>query len=433
MAGKGALIVRLWLAASVVTGAVLAGIAAGESGAPASTAEVDELIQQLDSDQWAQRQAAQKKLIEMGPGIREHLQAALAQTDDPQIRTELELVLSQVALNERIGQTLVTLNLKDVSAEEAFEELMRQAGAPLVVQPETLWKQRQVSVSIDMSRQPFWEAFRELGRQAGITVREQRSANGLVLQAGDIEPLMGPTVHSGPLMIVLRSAERRSSVDYSNRGEKASLTLNMRVYVEPKLRVYGRTYGAELEQATDEQGNSLLAEAPAAPAGLSNDRAQVFPVVIRLAQPPVASQKIALLKGHIKLAAMVRSETLEVNDLFEVESQSHQVGPHQVLLRCTSKAPNEFEIRVTVFRGAGESYWDRAIDAKEILVYDAQGQQLSATNSTSSTGNQVENRLTIRMAGKNAKLGPPARLEWTLPVAIRELSIPFEFRDLELP
>lgn len=409
---------------------------ASTTAAPESTDErVDQLVQQLASDDWQERQRAQQSLIQLGEGAVGRLQGLIGQTDDPEVRAAIETVLSEVSLHAMIGQTLVTLDLTNVPAEQAFTALMQQAGARVSVVPQNLWRQRPVNVTIQAREQPFWEVLRELGQKTGITLRDQRSTAEMVLTPGDVDELMGPTVHSGAFMIIASSAERRAMVDYSGRREpRHHLILTLHAYAEPKLRIFGRAHDAVLEDVLDEAGNSLIDEDRSQVTAIGPDGSQIFSLGVRLAPPPLSSERIALLRGSFQVAAQVRNETLEVDQIASASNLTRTVGHHQVLISTLRKAEDEYEIRLAVFRSdSDDTYWDRAIDAREIRLFDAKERQLTPGTTIVRVDQRTEHRLTVKLTGKNAGLGPPERLRWTLPVEIREMSVPFEFRDLPLP
>lgn len=433
---------RHWIGGLVVVTTVLAGGVRGETPVIASAddaegdhAVIDALVEQLGSDTWQQRQAAQDQLVALGAAATGRLRAHLEAAQDPEIRGALETVLADLWLHEVTGQTLVTLQLHDAAPREAFTELMRQARAPLRVLPATLWDSRQVGITIDRAGEPFWEVCRELAQRTGITVRDQRAPGELVFSSGSPDRLFGPTVHSGPFMIVAASADQRATLDYGGqRPGTQTLSITLRVFAEPKLRIFGRTPGAVVEEAIDENGHSMLAPDPSAATGLSAVGSQAFPLVVRLAPVSPGGKSIARLKGHFEVAAQLRSATLEVENLADARNLATSVGHHRVMITTEAKSPVEHEVRLSVFRdGSYERYWDRALDGRSVELYDADGKLLSANRTMSRSGQQAETRFRVKLAATNEGLGPPARLVWTVPVEMREMTVPFEFRDLPLP
>src|SRR4051812_4348701 len=136
-------------------------------------ASVEALIAQLGDQQWAIRQSAQDQLIAMGQPVIPRLRQVAKESSNDEVRQRAEAAIAEINEIVLTGPSLITMHAKDMPARDAFAELSRQAGANLQPMPPELWELKTwPKISVDLDREPFWNALRAIGAQANVELRQ---------------------------------------------------------------------------------------------------------------------------------------------------------------------------------------------------------------------------------------------------------------------
>lgn len=167
---------RFWFGALILGGIVCLNVAAevrkqadGNAGVD-KRARAEELVRQLGSSQFPQREKAHKELEAMGLPALEALRKAIMSADLETSRRASDLVRKleeKEATANLLAPRMVHLHVKDMPALEAVAELSRQSGYGIQVGGDrTLLSQRKVT--LNTGRTTFWEAFDQLCAAAGL-------------------------------------------------------------------------------------------------------------------------------------------------------------------------------------------------------------------------------------------------------------------------
>jgi hypothetical protein len=137
--------------------------AVAQQPAPAPTPdEVAKLVEQLGSDEFAEREAAEKRLTELGPSVLEELRAGLKSENPETVRRVRELIRKaerRLANEKATAPTLVEINAKDKALDSILADLSKQARCEVVLGglgPGEL-ANKKLTVSTG-GKVPFWEA-----------------------------------------------------------------------------------------------------------------------------------------------------------------------------------------------------------------------------------------------------------------------------------
>jgi hypothetical protein len=403
-------------------------------------ARVDALIAELSSDDWPRRQDAEEQLVQLAADAVPRLRETAETAEDAEVRARCESALHRIAVNERIGPTIVTLHLAGATPREAFEALARESGVALRPHPPTLWDHQPAAarVTLDVEHRPFWEAARQLTTATGLELRPLNDELR-VMQSGDRRQ-RGPAAVSGPLLIVANTIHRASSVDLGSGVATNEFSVTFTVLPELKLRVLRSWPSVRVEEAVDEHGTSLVA-APVRPDSYhATPRQSSWQAAARLSYPPNAGKRIARLRGAVAYVAQTHAETVEIRDLLAAREVRRELSSGAVTVQQCRQMGGQYELVLVLVRSRppGAVQWDaRHALLPGLRVYDAQGRALQrGQSSTSGSDERVE--LTVRFAAEpglphQERPGPPARLVWEIPTEWREISAPFEFTDLPLP
>jgi hypothetical protein len=437
---------------------------AAEPAPPAEgAARLEALATQLSDDDWKSREKAQQELARFGPTAVPRLRALLSTAKDPDLRARLEGILKQIEQNDATGPTFVTLHLKAVPPALAFDELARQAGAKLETNPPGLLQRDDMApVTIDIDREPFWDALRKLC--ATCKLRPDRSGGGkLSLAADDGTWARRPAVTSGPFLVTANEAYVTRGVRFGadpamvqapppalpgrpGDGVANHTQVQVEALFEPKLHGLAWSVGNVVE-ASDDAGRSLLLARGAAPQRRSvygGSRSGEWESIVWLGVPPAGGgpRRLAKLKFFTTFAVQTGVETLEVQDVLAAKDVERIVGPSRVVVKgVTRLGDDDFELQVKSVPAGGVQAWRDAVGAqfrRGARLIDAEGRELMQAGGSSSMGPTeytAETRFTRarRFGGGGAAPGIPVKLVWDLPTGVQQFEVPVEFSDLPLP
>src|SRR5438445_1057145 len=144
----------------------------GDKAVPAAEAKrIDELIKQLGSSKFAERNTAKKELEGLGMAALEALRQAVKSKDLETSRRASELVQkleAKITNDTMLAPKRVRLNLKDTPALDAVAELQKQSGYQIQVAGDRTALANK-KITLDTGETTFWEALDQLCRAAGLT------------------------------------------------------------------------------------------------------------------------------------------------------------------------------------------------------------------------------------------------------------------------
>jgi hypothetical protein len=159
---------------------------------PPRTDPLRQLVEQLGSPEFPEREAAMKRLDELGPAALDVLRPA-CQSENPEIaRRAQELVrkIERKLINEKtLAPTLVELDVRDLPLDAILTELSKQAHCEVVLAGaglQTLANQRMTLTT--GGKVPFWSAVLKLCEAGGL----QLASVGGYLAPGSSAPPRGP-------------------------------------------------------------------------------------------------------------------------------------------------------------------------------------------------------------------------------------------------
>jgi hypothetical protein len=140
--------------------------AAGEPSASTPS----QLVQQLGSDDYREREAAVAALTRAGPGATAALREA-AKSDDPEVRQRAAAILLKLqraeTSRERLAAKTVRLDYKDVPLGTAFADLRKRTGLNLALDPARLGDPLR-KVTCSTGEVTVWEALDAFCAAAGL-------------------------------------------------------------------------------------------------------------------------------------------------------------------------------------------------------------------------------------------------------------------------
>ena len=428
-------------ALTTTTPASLPALPAPPAPPAAPNEKIEAAIRQLSADTWKQRQAAQDTLVSFGddavPRLRE-----LDASNDEEVRTRAAAALAQIEQNAQFGGSVVTLKMPSAKPEAVFAELGRQAKCDFPVYPANLWQQARFSqpISVDLERVPFWTAFREACTKSGVFPQQYGSDRRMSLTQGSIAYWNGPSVISGPFLVVANRIYRSDSIDLANPAAvQRDFQVTFTTFVEPKIRVIQSSYNVRIDEAVDDKGNSLLVK-ERMPEGMSSGQQWMWNLNARLNYPADAGKQIVRLRGGMRFLVQTKAETLDVPDILKVKNLEQKVAGRRVLIKEVKAMGDTYEVQMTVYRdGMSPGDWNMmSYPGSALRLVDKNGKQLTPGGWNGGGGmnemtyNWHFNRNTWGGVGA-ARPDEPHRLVWEIPTETREMTAEFAFKDLPMP
>ncbi len=415
--------------------------AATQAAVKIDTAKLESAIKALSSDSWKDRQAAQDTLVTMGEDIVPRLKQLAGLADDEEVRTRASAALRQIEENAMVGPSYITLHLKDAKPAEVFAQLGKQARAEFPTWPRNLFQQfgANTQITIDADRANFWTVFKEACQKAGVFPQQIGNDRRMTLQQGSSPYWNGPSVTSGPFLIVANRIYRSNSVELSNPGNvQHDFQLTLSAFVEPKIKVVQSSYNVNVTEAVDEKGNSLVT-ANRMYDGMSSGQQWMWNMSANLNYPENAGKTITKFKGSVKFMVQTKSETLDVPDILTVKNLQKTVAHRRMLVKECKKNGDQFEVSMTIYRdGMSAADWNAIQNpGYTVRLLDKEGRSLSANGwGGGGGGNEMSYNWTFNRntwGGDEGKVGEPHRLVWEIPLETKEQNISFEFKNLPLP
>jgi hypothetical protein len=410
--------------------------------AQATTAPTTQaLIQQLSADVWTDRQAAQKQLIDLGDAARGPVRQALDVATSEETRVRAQAVLAALDEKRAIGPSIITIHMKDAAPRDIFAELERQCGAPLEVSDPRFWDRPPANrrVSVDVERQPFWDAMDTISAATGVQIARSSGATFRVVTGMSEE---GRAVNDGATRIVARSASFTRNISFGGgAAPRSNFNIQFTAAAEPRMHVHRSGGPPMLTEAVDDLGNSLLIPNTQQSYYYGGQTGNLWSFAAQLNYPEHPGKRIAKLRGSIDYLIRVKSETLEIPDIATARNVSKTVGPLTVTVTGMEQKEDQYELKVTLSTAQpdplGMPTSQLYMYLQELQLLDARGNPLTPQGIGSSGSNQqIEGTVRFSRAGSardGKPFGEPAKLVWSIATETRPITANFEFTDLPMP
>jgi hypothetical protein len=453
MSGNYGDISRMLRALSVVLFAIAlatGALAEEKSTAPsdadrALARELSRLVQQLNDDRAAERDAAEARLLELAGSTAaetDHFLALLPEASDEMpfaVRDRLSSIRNKI--EDRIAKgategTKITLSAKKMPLADVFTAIEKQTGNRFLDnrEPDAAGKLPSANVTIELKNEPFWPAVDQILDQAkvGVYAYGGEDALSIVSRSPDDALRHNRASYSGPFRIELLEIQAQRNLRQPG-GD--SLKLQLEVAWEPRLRPIALSQPlADVEAATD-AGKQLALKQPQSvldvevPGGT-----QAAEIVLPFELPPQGANRITILRGKLKALVPGRQVTFRFDDLANAKGKTDRRGGVQVTVDNVRKNNEIWEIHMRL-----------ALDEDNGALQSHRGwvfQNLSTLEGKD--GEPIDNagfettRQTPNEVGIAYLFDLPDGIEgltwvYETPAAIVELPVEYELKNIELP
>ncbi len=300
--------------------------------------EVERLVEQLDADRAAERDEAERRLVELGPAVLPLLPAL----DDSDLSQEQRLRLQRIIRKLRLGQAKQQLAGSRVTVKGRYRLsqllalLHEQTGNRIVDRRAELGQPvDDPELTVAWHEQLFWDALLELCRKVNLRPEfyDAREAVGLI--AGP--PLKGPHTVQGGLLL---AAERLTlTMDYHIGRPVGSLDLLLAW--EPKIRVVRVVLNLDELTLVDDTGRPLIVNGAAGGTVLVRPETGQFAVSVTLpiAPPRLGASEIEHVEAIIRLLVSASTRVVRIGPLRSGLTAKQQTAELRLdVLRVTDEA-----------------------------------------------------------------------------------------------
>lgn len=312
------------------------------------------LVTKLGSERPAEREAASKALVEIGPAALPALRAAVGSKDDD-VRERASDLIRKIEGDQLVRPTMVKLDIRDQPMSEIIEDLSVRTGCRLWINEERKdWLAARITLR-EPEPLPFWTALNRLC-EAG-RFQSNLGSGAIFLFRGEVA---GPTSDHGAFRVLLeeifyngRYRRLHLQGDHTSRPidrdeDRAKSYIGLNVLAEPRMMIRNDGPLEHLE-VLDEKGQSLVPANPAAAQRrYDSDYTTAAYVLGQVPLEPVkaAGRTIQRLKGVAPVAVAARRSNPLVVPLAGSTGKPFRSAEAIVTIRSVAKVKSN--PRVTV-------------------------------------------------------------------------------------
>jgi len=400
--------------------------------------QVRKLVRQLDSNELARRDAAERELISMGPDALPHLPRITSRTS-AEVKQRLKRIrdtLQKAAAEAATRASLVTLDADAKPLSEVLGAIKRQTGNQLIdFRPRFGQQARDMEIKAEFENTPFWEAVDQVLDRAGLTLYHytgQQHVTAIVGREPGALPRFGRAAYCG---IFRFEATEITAVRNLRQEAGDMLRLSLEITWEPRLLPIALAQPLGDVAAVDETGK---------PVGVpGHDGSLEVPVQngvsaaemdIPLVLPDRAVKRIASFKGKLTALVPGRIETYEFPKLVDTKDVEQRKGGVTVILQTVRKNVDVHEVRILV-------RFDKAANALEShrgWIYNNEAYLIDADGKVLEHGGFETTRQETNEVGVAYKFPLKADLSgytfvYKTPAAIVKMPVEYELKNIELP
>jgi hypothetical protein len=439
-----------WAHAAEPTSAPATATAPATSTAPSTqTAAIakalDQLLPDLSAPDYATREAANQQLAKLGPDALPALRQRLPEVHDAETRTRLTALVDKLEEDEALSPTLVSLDVKNSSIDDVVDALARQTSFPLKAWPERGFRNGNPAVTLHVERQPLLAVLARISEQSPLRPAEMGDRSGMTLNIGNRMPLR--LAHYGSFAIGLNSIDRTYNVDLNETPGAEQIqkrfAVSMTIYGDYKLQVLESPTRARLTTAVDDKGNSLV------PPSTNHDQlltensfgGHEWGVSADLLYPDAPGTTIKKLQGEFRARVTTRTAQIRFSDLKKANETQPLDGMQVNFVSFKQPSAGSWSVSLT-FRVANMplASFHRLFDADRRLhvqLLDEHDKCVTESNGYGGGGDDKERTYEfsfyVNNPGNKKPALVPTKLQVTIPVAEKEITIPFEFKDIPIP
>jgi len=423
---------------------VVMGLALGQVADPQAAAtgelaaKVKTFVAQLDSNEAAKREAAERELVAIGPDVLPLLPAVNDRTP-AEVKNRLNRVrnvLIKAEIEAATKPALVTL-AGEMPASEALAEISKQTGNKLVDYRERFNQEgADPKIKLALDKAPFWQALDTVLDAANLTIYnydEEKGALAYTSRGADAVARVGRGSYSGLFRLEPKTIEATRDLRNSSLH---SLRLTVDAVWEPRVRPIVLEVTLADAVAKDENGDAIGIDSSEGtlevPVEESNAAVEIeFP----LSAPARSVKTLASIKGKVTAVLLGKVESFEFANIDKAKSVEQERGGVTVTVENCRKNGDVYDVSMRV-------RFDRAANALEShrgWIYDNESYLLDAKGNRVESAGLEATLLDVNAVGLSYKFdldnATPAgyKFVYKTPAAIIRIPVDFELKGIDLP
>ncbi|WP_254513158.1 hypothetical protein [Anatilimnocola floriformis] len=405
--------------------------------------KVRALVKQLDANQSAQRDTAEKDLVGLGSDVLPLLPVVNNRTP-AEVRNRLARVraaLLKIAVEAATKPATVSLD-GEMLTSEAFKKISEQTGNKFVdyrarFNQEDDPKLSDPKIKVSLKNVTFWEAVDTVLDAAEFSLYDyDDEAEALAYTAREANAIKR-TGHAFYAGLFRLEPSRIEAVRNLKNTSSSSLRLTVDAAWEPRVRPIVLQQPLADVTAKDESGNSLTFDGaqgePEVPVEGTNAGVEID---FMLNAPTRSVKKIASLKGKLMATVLGRVETFEFPDLDKAKQVEQERGGVTVIVDECRKNGEIFDVSMRV-------RFDKATNAleshrgwifnNECYLLDPKGNRIEQAGIEAELQDVNEVGLSYKFDLGDAKSAAGYKYVYKTPAAIIRIPVEFELTDIDLP
>jgi hypothetical protein len=413
---------------------------AQETGPASRAGDLGRLIERLDSDDFATREAATRDIAAIGESARAALIGARDQ-GSLERRIRIDQILRALAASTtsrpaRREATFVTLEAVDKPLSEACALLSKESGYAIRIVPGA-----DPTVTASLKHVPFFQALDALATQTGRRADWDLRERAVVLMPTPEKP--GPSVYPGPLRVTLMTLNINRSIRFGGQPYNAA-NLQIRVDAEEKVRALGILVPLKPKELVDDQKRDLR---------VTEARSQITPYLQRMDQraqtqgymPMACPEPDAKAIGRLEvtISVVLTAEAYEARITNPEEGLESADGPLRVKIESWKAGTSgSTEVSLSIARPVLPAISGTNVPVQDDVVtfFGADGRTIGPIATANGAGipsrGEAGAGATVSAITFTATLPAGAKvagLEVSSPKRVEVLEVPVVFENVPLP
>ncbi len=226
---------------------------------PLQAPKAQQLIEQLGSGDYKEREQASKELAKEGEFALPFLKEALLTNEAPEVQRRLEVLIDTLKSQLAFRPSLVSIDCKNAPSKAIIKSVCKQAGYTFQDQV-----QKEKKITLKLTNVPFWEATDAIAAEMGLTFTALDDEKKTISVFND-ETHSPHTYVNGPFRFTATNINGSRSIQLSNipkvgRPSNQEYTnFQVAIQAEPKTVLVG-VGSATVLKAVDDKGMSLTGD-----------------------------------------------------------------------------------------------------------------------------------------------------------------------------
>jgi hypothetical protein len=419
--------------ALALTAASLPLMAADDAG------KVKGLVTKLGAEKEADRDAAEAELLKIGAPALQHLPSTEDKSLSVEQKNRLTKILPkiwQARVEQDVAGSFVEIPKGAMPLADALREIERQTGNVVRDQREEFNEEAtNPTIQFDGKKRKFWEAMDLLCKEAGVFMEHFAGDNSIGLRARANENSAATTVTAGALRFMPQTITLSRTIG----SPAAKCVVNIQAIYEPRLKPLLVEVDVESFKIVDDQGKELKFSSERQQSTYNfavQEGAHSFEIALDLEAPERSAKTLKSITGEAALRLPALTEQFTFDKWTAAEMQEKSTPSMKVKL---GKAKDEmdglwsFQMAVAMQgeKPEGESYLAAGLDP-ELYLVNNDGSRLAPNAGKSVREEEGQTVFEYLISGAPGKL-EDYKVVVRIPSGVTRVPVKFELKDLPLP